>query len=221
MFLDTANVDQIKEYSHLTWLKGVTTNPTLLSNEKEKNRDRVIDNISELLKGKMLFVQIEGENFKELKEDTDYLLNHFPNKNIGLKIPALEKGYDIINYIKEKEPNREVLATVIFSVEQAYLSGLAGADWIAPYVNRMTNASIDPFKVIEEAKTIFTLQNIQTKIMGASFKNQRQIIQALLSGADTSTVPADLLKGMLNNKLAQDSMSVFNTHARERSNNVH
>lgn len=219
MYLDTANITQIKNYSNLNWVQGVTTNPSLLRIEKTKSREKIIENIVQVLNGKILFVQIEGESYKDLKKDAEFLLNHFSNENIGLKVQADEKGYDLINYIKEIEPNRQVLATVIFSVEQAYLSGLVGADYIAPYINRMENASIDPFEVIQKTKKLYGQQGIQTRIMGASFKNQHQIMETLLSGAETVTTPVNLLHGMLNNKLARESIDVFNQHAQERRSN--
>lgn len=217
MFLDTANSKDIEKYCESKWISGVTTNPTIIGKEKRKTRDTIINEISKLLNEKLLFVQIEGENFEEMKKDIQYLLTQFPNPSIGLKIQANEIGYKLIDFIKQKEPDRIVLATVIFSTEQAYLSGLSGADWIAPYINRMTNASVDPFKVIQNTKKIFDNQGIQTKIMGASFKNQQQVIQSLLHGADTNTIPINILEGILNNKLAKDSVEVFNQHVKERS----
>lgn len=216
MFLDTANNEEIKKYCESNWVSGVTTNPTLLGKEKGKTRDEIIAGIINLLNEKKLFLQVEGKTYQEMKEDSQYLLKHFPDASIGLKIQADEKGYKLIDWVKQKEPNRTILATVIFSTEQAYLSGLAGADWIAPYVNRMTNASVDPFKVIKDSKKIFEAQGISTKIMGASFKNQQQVIDSLLSGAHTNTLPIDILDGALNNKLAKESIDVFNQHVKER-----
>lgn len=215
MFLDTANLKEIKKYSKLNWIAGVTTNPSLLIKENDA-RDTIFESIISILNGKKLFIQVEGKNYKEMKEDAYHILNRFPEANIGLKIQADNSGYELIDHIKKAEKKCNVLATVIFSVEQAYLSALSGADWIAPYINRMANASIDPLKIIRDTKKVYSQHEIQTKIMGASFKNQGQVINSLLNGTDTVTVSAKTLDGILNNPLAKESIKVFNQHAEER-----
>lgn len=214
MFLDTANADKVKEFINYKWVKGVTTNPTLIKNESGKNRYEIIEELYSITRGKKFFVQVQGESFKELEEDAEYLINEFKG-NLALKIQANEEGYNLISKIKDDNPDQEILATVIFSLEQAFFSGLAGADWIAPYINRMMNASINPFEMIHNIKKLYSQHDIKTKIMGASFKNQSQIMNAFLSGADENTIPTNLLKEMLNNKLAKESLDVFAQHAKE------
>ncbi|KFN88954.1 transaldolase family protein [Tetragenococcus muriaticus] len=172
----------------------------------------MIDEIEQEFDDKKLFVQVQGRSSKEMEDDFFYLLE-VTSKTTGLKVPATENGLGLIQKIKNEHPERTVLATIVYSVEQGYLAGLAGCDWIAPYVNRMENQNINPYKVVQDIHQLYRVQNLSTKIMGASFKNQAQIRQTLLSGADTVTVPPIIIKSMMNNVLAEESLKVFQQHA--------
>lgn len=213
MFLDTANKKEITSLLDFDWIQGVTTNPTLIYNVSRK-RQIVINEMIQELKNRKLFVQVQGMNFEEMKKDLAYLLDLTP-KNVGLKVPATESGLRLIQKIKKEYPERIVLATVIYSVEQGYLAGLAGCDWIAPYVNRMENYDIDPYQVIQDIYQLYYSQNLSTKIMGASFKNHAQIRHTLLSGADSVTVPPLLVKSMMNNALTNESLKIFQQHVQK------
>lgn len=213
MYLDTANSEEIEAAIHFPWVKGVTTNPTLLLKEK-RERMESLETIHSIIGEKRLFIQVQGETPYELEQDAYSILDRFTGNHVSLKIQADQLGIDLMSRLKAESEEVDILATVIFSVDQAFLSGLAGADWIAPYVNRMTNASIDPYAVIKKAKKLFVDKDLDTQIMGASFKNQTQIIDALYHGADTATVPVELLQGMMNNKMAQESILTFNEHAK-------
>ncbi|EHL2506203.1 transaldolase, partial [Listeria monocytogenes] len=110
-------------------------------------------------------------------------------------------------------PNEIILATAIFSSEQGYIAALSGADYLAPYYNRMEVSGLDAAKTIEELRYVLDLQGLEdVKIMGASFKNSRQIMQALASGADTVTIGYDLFLQMMNKPLALESIEKFNEH---------
>ncbi|GMA54080.1 transaldolase [Alicyclobacillus contaminans] len=213
MFLDTADKDEIVKLSNFDWIKGVTTNPTLIR-YVHKKRQSLIDEIEQEFDDKKLFVQVQGRSYKEMEEDFFYLLE-VTSKTTGLKVPTTENGLELIQKIKNEHPERTVLATIVYSVEQGYLAGLVGCDWIAPYVNRMENQNINPYKIVQDIHQLYHVQNLSTKIMGASFKNQAQIRQTLLSGADTVTVPPIIIKSMMNNVLAEESLKVFQQHAQE------
>lgn len=209
MYLDTANVELINEFIDFDWVQGVTTNPTLLKAEKGVKREETITQLTEVLGGKELFVQVQGKTLLEMENDAKNLLG-FGKKQLALKIQVDEKGLRLIQKIKSEHPDRLILGTVIFSVEQAYLAGIAGCDWIAPYVNRMENQGIRSDDVIQNSQLLFQREKKPTKIMGASFKNHAQITRCLLSGATTVTVPPALMKSMMNNQLASKSIDVFN-----------
>lgn len=215
MYLDTANSELIKKYIEFDWVTGVTTNPTLLKTESAKKRIESIQEILEIIKDRQLFVQITGVTAEELVRDAEKILA-LGDKRIALKIAANEAGFKAIQSIKTNYPEVVTLATAIFSVEQAYLAGIAGCDWIAPYVNRMENQSLDAMEVISKIAEVYANQRIETKILGASYKNTSQVINSLLAGADDVTIPTSLIEVMMKNKLAADSIQVFNQHAAEK-----
>lgn len=215
MYLDTANSELIKKYIEFDWVTGVTTNPTLLKTESIKKRIESIHEILGIINERQLFVQITGETVEDLIKDAEKILTLEDNR-IALKIAANEEGFKAIQSIKTRYPKVIILATAIFSVEQAYLAGIAGCDWIAPYVNRMENQSLDAVEVIAKIAEVYANQRIETKILGASYKNTSQVINSLLAGADDVTIPTSLIEVMMKNKLAADSIQVFNQHAAEK-----
>ncbi len=215
MYLDTANSELIKKYIKFDWVTGVTTNPTLLKTESAKKRIESIQEILGIINERQLFVQITGETVEDLIKDAEIILALEDNR-IALKIAANEMGFKAIQNIKNRYPKVVILATAIFSVEQAYLAGIAGCDWVAPYVNRMENQSLDAMEVVSKIAEVYANQRIETKILGASYKNTSQVINSLLAGADDVTIPISLIEVMMKNKLAADSIQVFNQHAAEK-----
>ncbi|EAD2762893.1 transaldolase [Listeria monocytogenes] len=210
MFLDTGNLEEIKKALQFPFFEGVTTNPTILLKEN-KPRNTHIANIS----AKVVFVQAAGLTEEEIWEDVLQIQAIEPAEGtvIGLKIPAHEAGIKVIAKVRANFPNEIILATAIFSSEQGYIAALSGADYLAPYYNRMEVSGLDAAKTIEELRYVLDLQGLEdVKIMGASFKNSRQIMQALASGADTVTVGYDLFLQMMNKPLALESIEKFNEH---------
>ncbi|EAC8349304.1 transaldolase family protein [Listeria monocytogenes] len=210
MFLDTGNLEEIKKALQFPFFEGVTTNPTILLKEN-KPRNAHIANIP----AKVVFVQAAGLTEEEIWEDVLRIQAIEPAEGtvIGLKIPAHEAGIKVIAKVRANFPNEIILATAIFSSEQGYIAALSGADYLAPYYNRMEVSGLDAAKTIEELRYVLDLQGLEdVKIMGASFKNSRQIMQALASGADTVTIGYDLFLQMMNKPLALESIEKFNEH---------
>ncbi|MBC1482207.1 transaldolase [Listeria sp. FSL L7-1509] len=210
MFLDTVNLEEIKKALQFSFFEGVTTNPTILLKEKQPRTIHIAQ-----IPAKIVFVQAAGLTEEEIWEDILRIRKMDPAEGtkIALKIPAHEAGIKVIMKVRAQFPQAIILATAIFSSEQGYVAALAGADYLAPYYNRMEVSGLDAAKTIEELRYILDLQNLQTvKIMGASFKNSRQIMQALASGADTVTIGYDLFLQMMNKPLALESIKKFNEH---------
>lgn len=211
LYLDTANLEQIKRAEKTGIIKGVTTNPTILLKENQQ-RETMIKNILAVSKG-TVFVQAIGETVKYILSDARALLSTFPDKRIALKIPAHLDGIEAIRQMKTEQKNVAILATAIYSTEQNVFAALAGADYVAPYINRMQNNHIDAYEVIGETRKIYDDQQLKTKILAASFKNTGQIIQTLCAGAHTVTIPYDLFENMANKELALGAIKQFNTDA--------
>ncbi|EAA0024764.1 transaldolase family protein [Listeria monocytogenes] len=210
MFLDTGNLEEIKKALQFPFFEGVTTNPTILLKENRPRKTHIGS-----IQAKVVFVQAAGLTEEEIWEDVFRIQAIEPAEGtvIGLKIPAHEAGIKVIAKVRANFPNEIILATAIFSSEQGYIAALSGADYLAPYYNRMEVSGLDAAKTIEELRYVLDLQGLEdVKIMGASFKNSRQIMQALASGADTVTIGYDLFLQMMNKPLALESIEKFNEH---------
>ncbi|ADB67473.1 TPA: transaldolase [Listeria monocytogenes] len=210
MFLDTGNLEEIKKALRFPFFEGVTTNPTILLKENRSRKTHIGS-----IQAKVVFVQAAGLTEEEIWEDVLRIQAIEPAEGtvIGLKIPAHEAGIKVIAKVRANFPNEIILATAIFSSEQGYIAALSGADYLAPYYNRMEVSGLDAAKTIEELRYVLDLQGLEdVKIMGASFKNSRQIMQALASGADTVTIGYDLFLQMMNKPLALESIEKFNEH---------
>ncbi|WP_338650619.1 transaldolase family protein [Listeria seeligeri] len=210
MFLDSGNLEEIKKALQFPFFEGVTTNPTILLKENQPRKTHIAQ-----ISAKLVFVQAAGLTGAEIWDDVLRIQAIQPadGTTIGLKIPAHEAGIKVMTKVRAKFPDAIILATAIFSSEQGYIASLAGADYLAPYYNRMEVSGLDAAKTIEELRYVLDLQGLQAvKIMGASFKNSRQIMQALASGADTVTIGYDLFLQMMNKPLALESIEKFNEH---------
>ncbi|MBC1431890.1 transaldolase [Listeria welshimeri] len=210
MFLDTGNLEEIKKALQFPFFEGVTTNPTILLKENQPRKTHIAH-----IQAKMVFVQAAGLSEEEIWEDVLRIQTIEPAQGtvVGLKIPAHEAGIKVIAKVRAKFPEAIILATAIFSSEQGYIAALSGADYLAPYYNRMEFSGLDAAKTIAELRYVLDLQGLlNVKIMGASFKNSRQIMQALASGADTVTIGYDLFLQMMNKPLALESIEKFNEH---------
>ncbi|EFS01027.1 transaldolase family protein [Listeria seeligeri] len=210
MFLDSGNLEEIKKALQFPFFEGVTTNPTILLKENQPRKTHIAQ-----ISAKLVFVQAAGLTEAEIWDDVLRIQAIQPadGTTIGLKIPAHEAGIKVMTKVRAKFPDAIILATAIFSSEQGYIASLAGADYLAPYYNRMEVSGLDAAKTIEELRYVLDLQGLQAvKIMGASFKNSRQIMQALASGADTVTIGYDLFLQMMNKPLALESIEKFNEH---------
>ncbi|WP_237585551.1 transaldolase family protein [Alkalibacterium sp. MB6] len=215
LFLDTVNPDEIKNYLPTGVIKGVTSNPTLLWKEK-KAVDKQLEEIA-ACQPDMLFVQLVGETVDELAASYEELKNRELGVTIGLKINMNQVGLEFVHQLKTQKVEEKILGTAIYSAEQGILGTLAGCDYLAPYINRMSNVNIDPYHVIKQIREFIDSREASTQIMGASFKNIKQVLDALSAGAHTATIPADVFEGMVNNPLATDAIHVFNTHGKELS----
>lgn len=208
LYLDTANIEQIKDAFEVGVLQGVTTNPSILLKEK-KERKVVVKEVLQNSKG-IVFVQVTAESFEDMYKEALEIYN-IDNSRIGIKIPVNTDGIKTMKALKDNNKKIPVLATAIFTVEQGLIAALSGADYIAPYINRMENNGINSGDVIEKIRKIYDDGEFSTKILAASFKNTHQVVEVLSRGAHSATISYDIFNAMINNKLAQDSINKFTT----------
>jgi len=196
LLLDTANLRAIEKYCDYYNIIGVTTNPTILSREKGpffETYARIRKIIGE---NRQLHVQVTGRSCEEMLKEAETITARL-GKDVYIKVPVIEEGVKAMKLLKEE--GFRVTATAVVSVQQAFLAGSVGADYVAPYVNRMENLNVDPYDAIARIREIFDNQNIGTKILGASFKNTQQVMRTYEMGAEAVTVAPELLTAMCTN----------------------
>lgn len=190
--LDTANIEDIKKYDKVIPLAGVTSNPSIVKNEGNIEFFSHMKQIREIIgDDKSLHVQVVATDYEGMLKDAETILEKI-DKNVFVKVPVSEEGLKVIKELKKRGVN--VTATAIYTKFQAYLAIAAGADYIAPYFNRMENLNIDPREAIAEMAKEISRTNSQTKILAASFKNVGQVNAALENGAQSATMGVDIIK---------------------------
>ena len=167
LLLDTANLEAIKKYNDYYNVIGVTTNPTILSREKGPFFETYEKIRSVIGEEKQLHVQVTARKCEEMLKEAETILSRL-GKDVYIKVPVVEEGVKAMKILKERGCN--VTATAVVSVQQAFLAGSVGADYVAPYVNRMANLNIDPYEAVARIRNLFDNQAIATKILGASLR---------------------------------------------------
>ena len=206
LLLDTANLDAIKKYNDYYAITGVTTNPTILAREKGPFFE-TYDAIRAIIgPKKQLHVQVTSKNCDEMLKEAEAITARL-GKDVFIKVPVIEEGVKAMKLLKES--GYFVTATAVVSVQQAFLAGSVGADYVAPYVNRMATLNIDPFETVSRIRNIFDNQNISTKILGASYKNTQQVMLTYEAGAEAATVAPDLLTAMCSNVVTDSWVDRF------------
>ena len=196
LLLDTANLEAIRKYCDYYNIIGVTTNPSILSREKGPFFETCA-RIREIIgQEKQLHVQVTGRSCEEMLKEAEVITQRL-GKDVYIKVPVIEEGVKAMKLMKAR--GLRVTATAVVSVQQAFLAGSVGADYVAPYVNRMENLSIDPYEAVARIREIFDNQGITTKILGASFKNTQQVMRVYEMGAEAVTVGPELLTTMCSN----------------------
>ncbi|MDF2882574.1 MAG: fsa2 [Clostridiaceae bacterium] len=204
--LDTANLEQIKRAFDLYPMSGVTTNPTIISKEKRSFLD-ILKEIREIIgEDKMLHVQAVSKNADEIVKEAEYIQKTIGG-NLYIKVPVIPEGIKAMKILKAK--GIKITATAIFTADQALMAAVAGADFVAPYVNRIDNISGNGVNVVKEIVDLFKIYNIDTKVLAASFKNVQQVHEVALVGGQSVTVNADIMDGLLSHPLTDWSVDQF------------
>lgn len=190
--LDTVNIEEISQYEKVIPLAGVTSNPSIIKNEGQIDFFEQMKKIRSIIgMEKSLHVQVVATTYEGMLKDAEMILANIDTQ-VFIKVPVNETGLKVIKELKRREVN--VTATAIYTKFQAYLAIAAGADYVAPYFNRMENLSINPQEAIREMAKEIARTNSQTKILAASFKNVGQVNAALENGAQAATMGVDIIK---------------------------
>lgn len=202
-FIDTANVDEIKEINNWGVVDGVTTNPSLIAKEK-RDFKQVIKEIASIVDGP-ISAEVISLDSKNMVNEARELAKI--NKNIVIKIPMTEEGLKAVNILSKE--NIKTNVTLVFSATQALLASKAGASYVSPFLGRLDDISTDGMNLIEDICQIFSIYDIDTQIIAASVRTPMHVLQIAKSGADIATVPYKVFKQMLKHPLTDIGIEKF------------
>lgn len=206
-FIDTANIDQIREANDLGILDGVTTNPSLMAKEGISGEKNIIDHykkIADLVEGDVS-AEVIATDFKSMVEEGLRLADIADN--IVVKVPMTKDGIKAISYFSEEGINTN--CTLVFSAGQAILAAKAGATYLSPFVGRVDDVTWDGIKLIKEIVRIYSIQGYMTEILAASIRSPLHIVQAAKAGADVVTCPLSSILGLFNHPLTDIGLAKF------------
>ena len=207
-FIDTANLDQIKEAMELGILDGVTTNPSLMAKEGISGNKNVIDHYKKICKivdGGDVSAEVIATDYNGIIAEGEKLAGLA--ENIVVKVPMIKDGIKAIAYFSEK--GIPTNCTLVFSAGQAILAAKAGATYLSPFVGRVDDISWDGIKLIEEIASIYSIQGYMTEILAASIRSPLHIVQAAKAGADVVTCPLSSILGLLHHPLTDIGLAKF------------
>lgn len=206
-FIDTANLDQIKEAQELGILDGVTTNPSLMAKEgikgDEKVKQHYID-ICNIVDGDVS-AEVISTDFAGMIKEGEALAALHPQ--IVVKVPMIKEGVKAIRYFSDKGIRTN--CTLIFSPGQALLAAKAGATYVSPFIGRLDDISTDGLNLIDEIRLIFDNYGYETQILAASVRHAMHIIDCAKLGADVMTGPLSAITALLNHPLTNIGLEKF------------
>ena len=206
-FIDTANLDEIKEAADLGILDGVTTNPTLVSREGIKGKDAIYEHyrkICEIVDG-TVSAEVISTDFEGMVKEARELASIHPN--IVVKIPAIKDGIKAIKKLSEE--GIKTNCTLVFSPGQAILAAKAGATYVSPFIGRLDDISSDGIQLVRKIVEIYNYYGFATEIIAASIRSTQHIIQAAEAGTDIVTAPLKALLGLLRHPLTDIGLEKF------------
>ena len=195
LIIDTVDLNEIKEAVEYMPIVGVTSNPSIVKKTNPKDFFEHMRTIREIIgKDRSLHIQVISKDCDSMVKEAHRILEEI-DRQVYIKVPVSYEGIKAIKTLKKQDVN--VTATAIYSKQQGFLAMEAGADYIAPYFNRMENMGIDPDDVIASFAEMIGLYGYHTQILGASFKNAGQVDRAFLAGAQTATMDPSILSAAL------------------------
>ncbi len=204
LFLDTANIDEIRHGVQMGVLAGVTTNPSLMAKEKGVTyRDRVVE-ICEAVNGPVSAECVSRELSALLAEARDVATWH---KHVVVKIPIDETGLEATSILSREGITLNM--TLVFSANQALLAATAGATYVSPFVGRIDDAGQDGMEVVRESVEIFDHYHLPAQVLAASLRHPRHVVEAAKAGAPIATVPYAVLKAMVKHPLTDTGIVRF------------
>ena len=206
-FIDTANLNQIKEAQDLGVLDGVTTNPSLMAKEGITGNSNIIKHykdICEIVDGDVS-AEVISVDFEGMKREGEMLAKL--NPQIVVKVPMIEEGVKALKYFSDV--GIKTNCTLVFSSGQALIAAKAGANYVSPFIGRLDDNSTDGLELIKEIRQIYDNFTFETQILAASIRHTMHIVNCAKIGADVITGPLSSIKGLLNHPLTDIGLKKF------------
>jgi transaldolase len=203
LYIDTANLDEIRQANSMGIISGVTTNPSLVAREGADFRKR-LEEISSIVKGPVS-AEVVSPSAGEMIREGEELAAIGPN--IVIKVPLTAEGLKATKGLSEK--GIRVNSTLIFSANQALLASRAGAAYVSPFVGRMDDIGNSGIQVVGEIAQIFSIHGIKTEIIAASIRHPMHVAQAALAGAHIATLPFKVLEAMIKHPMTDLGIEKF------------
>jgi len=206
-FIDTANLDEIKEANELGVLDGVTTNPSLMAKEGITGEANIIQHyidICQIVDGP-ISAEVIATDYEGIVREGEHLASL--HKNIVVKVPMIAEGIKAIKYFSSK--GIKTNCTLIFSAGQALLAAKAGATYISPFLGRLDDISTNGLDLIAQIRLIYDNYAFETQILAASVRHPMHIINCAEIGSDVATVPLKAIKALLNHPLTTSGLETF------------
>ncbi len=212
IFLDTANLDEIREAASWGVLSGVTTNPSLMARETGADFEETIRTIAALVDGPISAETVSEDADGMVAEGLEYAAWH---PNVIVKVPATTQGLQAVSRLGERGVRCNV--TLIFNASQALLAALAGAFVVSPFIGRLDDLSQDGMELVREIAAIFEGNpEIETRILAASIRHPRHVVESALAGAHIATCPLNVLERAMRHPLTDRGIASFLADWRKR-----
>lgn len=203
LFIDTANIDEIKEVSEWGVVCGVTTNPSLIAREG-RVFEEVVKEITDIVDGPISAEVISLDSEGMLKEARELAKIH---PNIIIKVPMTKEGLKAVKVLNSE--NIKTNVTLIFSANQALLAARAGASYVSPFVGRLDDIGNEGIIIVQDITDIFAIHGIETEIIAASIRHPIHVLESAKAGADIATIPYKVFEQMLGHPLTNSGIDGF------------
>lgn len=205
LLIDDANIAKIKKLYDLYPIDGVTTNPSILA-KSGRNPYEVLKEIREFIGDDELHAQVLSLKAEDMIEEA-HKMAEILGKNTFIKVPSIPEGFKAMKALSKE--GFKITATAIYTPMQAYLAAKSGADYAAPYVNRIDNLGANGIETTKNIQNIFENNGFKTQILAASFKNSNQVQELCAYGVGAATVAPDVIEGLVKNACVDSAVEAF------------
>src|SRR4051794_10262895 len=210
LFIDTANLEDIKKAYKIGVLSGVTTNPSLVVKEGVKFEDRIAEILQAVPEVESVSAEVSPDALtaEEMIAEAEELIKiNGGDKNITIKVPMTLAGLEATRYLSSKGVKTNV--TLIFTVNQALLASRAGATYVSPFLGRLDDISEDGVQLVAKIAELFRIQNIDSQIIAASVRHPDHVTRVALAGAHIATIPYKVIEQIAKHPLTDQGIERF------------